>query len=371
MVLDISTADLFGHVGHDGSQIAFPMLPDPMARRGLHIQECIAACLKLGYAVTPVELFPVIQSTTPGENLVVLLGDDEAANWQRFNNTIHTSAGVLEGVGRRCLHAVAYDHGTIFDPDGDQYVYSHPACESRGFHPRCAWRVDTLLSSEPLRKDHLMSPYDHGLTNKITKALDREQNEQLFHRIIAGDQQAREEMIEGNMPLVIVKVNSFIQRHPQLAYLRDDLHSAGFTGLVQAVNKMAEAEGSAIINPTDYISAAITHELSALRAKEADAGFSKISAADKKEANLPTVIHSVPESMEDPKQAATQDALELRDMLESCCESDKERTLLRMREEGYSDRDIAEALNMSRTSIHTLRKELEKRFNQKCRELEE
>jgi len=34
MVLDISTADFFGLVGHDGSEIAFPALPDPMARRG-------------------------------------------------------------------------------------------------------------------------------------------------------------------------------------------------------------------------------------------------------------------------------------------------------------------------------------------------
>lgn len=151
MVLDISTADFFGHVGHDGSQIAFSTLPDPMARRGLHIQECIAACLKLGHAVTPVELFPVIRSTTPGENnIVVLFGDNEVANWHRFDQTIKTSTGVLEGVGRRCLHAVAYDYGTLFDPDGDQYIYSRPACESRGFHPRSAWRV-TLMKEECLK----------------------------------------------------------------------------------------------------------------------------------------------------------------------------------------------------------------------------
>jgi hypothetical protein len=148
MVLDISTADFFGHIGHDGSEIAFPALPDPMARRGLHIQECIAAALKLGYAVTPVELFPMIQSPTPGENdIVVLFGDDEAANWQRFEQTIKTSTGVLEGVGRRCLHAVAYNHGMIFDPDGDEYPYSRAVCESRTFHPRRAWRVERLPPS--------------------------------------------------------------------------------------------------------------------------------------------------------------------------------------------------------------------------------
>ena len=374
MVLDMSTADFFGLVGHDGSQIAFPMLSDPMARRGLHIQECIAACVKLGYAVTPIELFPVIRPTSANghapnkEDLVVLFGDDESANWERFEQTIETSTGVLEGLGRRCLHAVAYDHGMLFDPDGDQYVHSHSACESRCFHPRRAWRVDYLTSELP-QEDHTMSSYDHDLTNKITKALDREQNEQLFHRIVSGNRQAREEMIEGNMPLVIVRVNSFIQRHPQLAHLRDDLHSAGFVGLVQAVNKMAD--GAAIINPTDYISAAITNELTALRTKEADNGFAKIATADRKEAKLPTVIHSVPESVEDSKQAATQGAFEVRDMLESCCESDEESTLIRMREEGCSDREIAEALNMSRTSAHTLRRRLEERFNQKYHESEE
>lgn len=145
MVLDIPVSDLFGIVGHDGSEIAFPALPDPMARRGLHIQECINACLKLGYAVTPIELFPVIRSTAPGENnIVVLFGDDESANWQRFEQSVKTSTGVLEGIGRRCLHAVAYDRGVMFDPDDDEYPYSRPACQSRGFHPRRAWRVDLL-----------------------------------------------------------------------------------------------------------------------------------------------------------------------------------------------------------------------------------
>lgn len=145
MVLDISAADFFGLVGHDGSQIAFPMLPDPMARRGLHVQECIAACMKLGYAVTPVELFPVIRATPPhDQNVVVLFGDDEAANWQRFEQVIQTSVGVLEGVGRRCRHAVAYDCGVVFDPDGCQYPYSRTACESRGFVTRCAWQVNSV-----------------------------------------------------------------------------------------------------------------------------------------------------------------------------------------------------------------------------------
>ena len=157
MVLDIPVPDLYGIVGHDGSEIAFPALPDPMARQGLHIQECIAAALKLGYAVTPVELFPVIRATLPcTDQSVVRFGNDESANWQRFEHTIANSTGVLEGLGRRCLHAVAYEYGTIFDPDGDQHPYSRLACQSCHFIPRCAWRVDRMqansLDSLAMRK---------------------------------------------------------------------------------------------------------------------------------------------------------------------------------------------------------------------------
>ncbi len=219
--------------------------------------------------------------------------------------------------------------------------------------------------------------YDHGLTNKITKSSDHERNGRLYSRMMAGDEKAREEMIEGNMPLVVLRVNSFIQRNPQLVHLRDDLHSAGFTGLVQAVNKMAES--SDIANPNSYISVAISREIAKLAEKEAvHIGIKLVDVleidtpvdtdlAD----NAPEVSHDIPESIVDANQSAACELLKLRDLLQSCCESEEEHTLLRMREEGYSDREIAEALNTSRTSIQRLRKELEERFNQKCRELEE
>ena len=218
-------------------------------------------------------------------------------------------------------------------------------------------------------------PYDHSLTNKITQSSDSERNERLYPRVMAGDEKAREEMIESNMPLVICKVDSFVRRYPQLEHLRDDLHSAGFVGLVKAVNKMAEHKEPSKVNPTGYISVAITHEFVKLAQKEAV--HSGIELADSPEIDMdladdvPEVSHSIPESVVDTNQSEATELFELRDLLQSCCESDEERTLLRMREEGCSDREIAEALNMSRTSIQRLRKELEQRFNQKCRELKE
>ena len=218
-------------------------------------------------------------------------------------------------------------------------------------------------------------PYDYDLTNKIPKALDREQNERLYPRVMAGDDKAREEMIEGNMPLVIAKVDSYLRRYPQLEHLRDDLHSAGFIGLAQAVNKMTEHVDPQNVNPTGYISVAITHEF--VRLAKEEAAHSGIELADAPEFDMeltdeaPGISHGIPESVVDTNQSAATGLLELRDLLESCCESDEERTLLRMREEGYSDRDIAEAIGLSPWATYTLRKKLEERFNQKNRELED
>ena len=119
-------------------------------------------------------------------------------------------------------------------------------------------------------------PYDCELTSKITRSLDREQNELLYARVMAGEDKAREEMIEGNMPLVINKVDAFIGCYPQAAHLRDDLHSAGFMALVQAVNTMVEHDRPRKKNPTGYLSVAITHEIAKVAEREADMGLTNI-----------------------------------------------------------------------------------------------
>ena len=66
-----------------------------------------------------------------------------------------------------------------------------------------------------------------------------EKNNELFPAVAAGDAAARDAMIEDNMALVVVKADALIRQMPSVAYLRDDLVSAGYVGLVKAVNKVA------------------------------------------------------------------------------------------------------------------------------------
>jgi hypothetical protein len=141
MALDMPVADLLRAIGHDGSKIAFPGLPEPACRRCFHIQELIQVCLARGFAVTPIELFPCLQPTDAGPHKTVLYPDN---NWRRFETAVQTSRGVIHGTGVRFGHTVAYDHGRIFDPKGRVYDYSRLVCEAHHFYTRCAWRIDPI-----------------------------------------------------------------------------------------------------------------------------------------------------------------------------------------------------------------------------------
>ncbi len=140
--LDIPVADMLTAIGHDGSEIVFPSLAEPLCRRGFHIQELVHVALARRLAVTPVELFPVLQPTETGPFHRVVLYPDN--NWRRFDAVIQGSRGVIDGTGARLGHMVAYDHGRIYDPRGSVYDYSRLACEAHQFYTRCAWRIDPI-----------------------------------------------------------------------------------------------------------------------------------------------------------------------------------------------------------------------------------
>jgi hypothetical protein len=139
IVLDLPLSDIFREIGHDGSQIMWPDLLEPTCRRAFHPQELIHVCLSHGHAATRIELFPVLCPTPNGGKHIIDYPDD---NWVRFTRVIDLSRGVIEGVGQRCGHAVAYEYGHIFDPDGHEYDYSREACEQRGFYTQHLWRID-------------------------------------------------------------------------------------------------------------------------------------------------------------------------------------------------------------------------------------
>lgn len=208
---------------------------------------------------------------------------------------------------------------------------------------------------------------------RLCKPFCSEDNARLYPLVAAGDTDARQHMIEGNMSLAVVKVESFIRCFPETAHLRDDLTSAAFIGLTKAVNKMAAGNGPRNTDasaPTDFIGMWINRELSELVASESTIRLparSKYRAqAEGQELTAPTVCNFIPERFQTPSYEAE---LETRDLIESCCACDEERTFVAMREAGHTLDDIAAVLGMSRTSLYRMARELEGRVTRKLEAL--
>ncbi|MCD7753487.1 MAG: RNA polymerase sporulation sigma factor SigG [Clostridiales bacterium] len=72
-----------------------------------------------------------------------------------------------------------------------------------------------------------------GVNTSRLKVLKSEEMTELLHRVKRGDQQARQEMIEGNLRLVLSVIQRFAGRGENM----DDLFQVGCIGLVKAVDR--------------------------------------------------------------------------------------------------------------------------------------
>jgi len=113
MALNISVERFWELVGHDGSEIILPNLPDPMGRRGIHIQEAIDACWAMTTSATPFELWPTGVRAKDDVTPVTFNG----GNVQRIDTHLALGVGVAECMTRKGTgHTVAFGGGVIFDP---------------------------------------------------------------------------------------------------------------------------------------------------------------------------------------------------------------------------------------------------------------
>lgn len=104
----VSDKDL-SEIGHDGSEIFWPDKPEPLCRRGFHIQEFIRLFYKFGLAIIEFEatmcMVPVIGCLPYEEHLPL---DD----LMKENN------GVLIGEENGVRHALAWKNQKFIDING-------------------------------------------------------------------------------------------------------------------------------------------------------------------------------------------------------------------------------------------------------------
>ena len=105
MALDLPLDDVILELGHDGGEVLYPALPEPLCRRGVHPQELIDVCRAHGCTVTYLELFPCLKSK-PDQAGVLAFTTKQA--WLRFTEAIKTTRGVIGGVSQNLESRRAY-----------------------------------------------------------------------------------------------------------------------------------------------------------------------------------------------------------------------------------------------------------------------
>jgi len=116
MALDVQAGFLIRKLGHDGSRVVRPGLPEPHCYLGFHVQELISYAWWLGYAVTPFEANP---RSSVGDGAVANIHFPEG-NVGRMLAALRQSTGVLTGqsAATGSHHAVAWDGEKIYNPTG-------------------------------------------------------------------------------------------------------------------------------------------------------------------------------------------------------------------------------------------------------------
>ena len=119
MACDRDLDSLLLELGHNGSEIIWPTLPEPLCRRGFHIQELIYVVYHLGHCVMPFEARPCSTNQGHGSLYEIPFNQDPQ---QRLMAIMQGVYGVITGTTLNGQpHAVAWDGVKIFDPAGIKY----------------------------------------------------------------------------------------------------------------------------------------------------------------------------------------------------------------------------------------------------------
>lgn len=151
--LEVSVDAILAVIGHDGSEITHPGLPDPMRRRGFHPQEFIEMCFRDNLAVIQIDANPSAVPIQQSGHVPGLFATIHGENhWERFERHMFNSEGVIDCRTRIGLgHALSYvgynTYATIADPaTGETFEYwSRKDIELRGLYFVSLFRLDALV----------------------------------------------------------------------------------------------------------------------------------------------------------------------------------------------------------------------------------
>lgn len=120
MLLDIELNELLQKIGHDGSEILFPDLEEPIRRRSFCIEEIQYVTPSYGFVLVPYSGGISYQPTSTHIKEIYLV--------EQFTAVLEKRDGLLFGTpnGKSLNHVVAWSatEGLIYDPNGTKYPMS-------------------------------------------------------------------------------------------------------------------------------------------------------------------------------------------------------------------------------------------------------
>jgi len=167
----------------------------------------------------------------------------------------------------------------------------------------------------------------------------------LTRKLRQGCDETRNFMIEGFTPIVFKTVRWFLDEHPFLAHEYDDLISIGFVTVVEVIDHLKVTDPPENENVLAYVSTSITNRLLDL-VKRKKPTFVSIKSA----MNVP---------YEDPEPIID----EAMDEVFKVCNSDRQRTIVRMRAAGYTLQEIGNELGINKVSVGQHLRAIEERYD--------
>jgi RNA polymerase sigma factor (sigma-70 family) len=215
-----------------------------------------------------------------------------------------------------------------------------------------------------------------NLRNNCTTHSDTAENDRLYPRVLAGEADAKEQMIVNNLPLAISVVDEFLTKHAGFRHLRDDLIAEAFLAVVNAVQTMSPYQGENSPNPTSYLFKSVYRQLTRCLDETPLINPArhrmKHARRTRTAANIPNVASRIDINKTTlGGSAESPGVFELRDLISSCCLSPDDQTIVAMRENGSSFQEIAQAIGLSRNTTHRMYAAIRDRFDAKMKELQQ
>jgi RNA polymerase sigma factor (sigma-70 family) len=182
----------------------------------------------------------------------------------------------------------------------------------------------------------------------------KENMDVLADQLRLGCEDTRTRMIEGYMPLVRSKVKKWVTLYPSLEHLKEDMTSEGDLAVVRAIDSIKRGERPDSSNVTGYVSVSIVNAIGEFLDTST---LIRIPRWTDETCPVIETLYEVGLQVQPPNEE-----VELRDLLDTVCQSDQDRAIVDLLSRGYTEREVASQLDMAQQTVNMLKLEIHERY---------